>query len=466
MERYLFSIDSVPSHIDNIYKDRISEFVLMCTPLSMNGIHLLTQKSVSVFDKCNGDFSIKKIVELTGYDQEYVLGVINALWQGRLIKINGELSAQIKQKNSTRQIDVWFHITNQCNLTCPYCYIKKSNEMMSEIVAHQAIDNLANSALSHSMSEVRLKFTGGEPLLRFPFIKDLVDYSKRWRNKGVNFSFHILTNGTLLSRQIIEYLKKENITISLSMDGIGENHDKLRHFKDGTGSFHRVVKAIHLLRKYDIRPYILTTVTNFNIDGLPELTQYLLNEKLHFRFSLYRELGASERLLKSYNANIIEVLNRCYDICEVNLPEEDFSSIHQFCDIKLKKSRKRACGIGTKGVSIGHRGEIAICQTLFHEPVGHVNKDDSLLAIRHQKQFQADKYSIDDYEYCQNCIWRHNCAGGCPMLTKLQYERFDTHSPYCDVFKACIPRMIKIMGMQILAKYLNKKGGENEDWGT
>jgi len=164
--------------------------------------------------------------------------------------------------------------------------------------------------------------------------------------------------------------------------------------------------------------------------------------------------------LKSYNAEIIDVLSRCYDVCEANLPKENFSSIHQLCDIKLSKSKKRVCGIGTNGVSVGHRGEIAICQTLFDSPVGYVKVDDSLEAVRNQDQFPANKYIVDNYEYCWECIWRHNCAGGCPMLTKLQYGKFDTRSPHCDVFKACIPMIVKISGVQILRSYIKSKGGE------
>ncbi len=410
---------------------------------------------------------MRKIAQLVGYSEEYTPGVINALWQNRLIKINGAFPTQKEKINLSKQIDVWFHITNKCNLNCPYCYINKSNEAMNRDVAYRAIDNLANSALRYGIKGVSIKFSGGEPLLCFDFIKTLVVYAKKWNNRGVKFSFHILTNGTLISESIAQYLKQENITVSLSLDGVGDWNDKVRFFKNGKGSFCQIEKAIDLLRKYGIHPAILTTVTALNLRGLPNLTHYFLKNKLSFRFSLYRELGVSEESLRNYNADVIKILHQCYDIYENNLPTGDFSLIHQLCDIKLTKSRKRACGMGTKGISIGHRGEIAICQSLFDNPVGYINKDDSLTAIRNQKQFSAEENIVDNYDNCKNCIWRYVCGGGCPVLTKLQYGKFNTNSPYCDVFKSCIPRLIRIMGIQIARQYENKskikKGGDENE---
>jgi len=202
--KYEIYVDDVPIAVDHIYKDKIDNFTLTCTPLSMNGIHLLTQGTLKILNQCNGRMPINEIAQSVQCDREYVKGVINSLWQIGLIKINGKLPMESQKENYTKpsikQIDVWLHITNRCNFSCSYCYIKKTNEEMSRETAYLAIDNLAKSALLHGKSGVRLKFTGGEPLLRFSFIKDLVEYSKSCKYKGVNFTFHILTNGTLLSK--------------------------------------------------------------------------------------------------------------------------------------------------------------------------------------------------------------------------------------------------------------------------
>lgn len=151
------SFDSIPSCVSDIYSDQIDKLALKCTPLSMNGIHLLTQEALNVLNKCNGNISVGKIIKLMGFNQARGIGIINSLWQSRLIKINREFPVEVETganvKKKIKQIDVWFHITNKCNLSCPYCYIIKSNEDMSQKIAYSAIDNLAKSALSHNMKD-------------------------------------------------------------------------------------------------------------------------------------------------------------------------------------------------------------------------------------------------------------------------------------------------------------------------
>lgn len=332
---------------------------------------------------------------------------------------------------------------------------------MDKKTAFLAVDNLVASALKHGIPAVRVKFTGGEPLLCFSLMKEVVNYSRKQSEKtGIKISFHILTNGTLVSKEIAEYLKKESITVSVSLDGITEGHNRSRFYTNGIGTFNQVEKTLDLFKEYGIFTHILTTISFLNLHNIPNLTYYLLEKKLSFRYSLYRELGVSEKSLKNYNNEAIKILHQCYDIFEENLPERDFFAMHQLCDIKLTKSRKRACGIGAKGVNIDHKGRIAICQSLFNNPVGDILKNDSLVAIREQNQFKADLYLIDNYEYCGDCHWRYLCNGGCSVLTKFQYGRFDTRSPYCDVFKQCIPRLIRIAGLQILKKYREEKSRE------
>ena len=374
--KHTLSINQIPIQANNTYKDRIEDFTLACTPLSMNGIHLLAHEAMHVLRQCTGSCSIEDIIQSNGYSKEYVIRAIGALWQNGLIKVDNRILPQAKRKAYfLSRIETWFHITNNCNINCPYCYIKKTKESMSRETAFRAINNLIESASSHSVPSIRIKFTGGEPLLCFPLMKEVVSYGKKKSSdKHIKISFHLLTNGTLISKEVVQYLQRESISISLSLDGVAEYHNRLRCYANGAGTFKQIEKVLDLLKDYGIHPYILTTVSAPNLYGLPDFTHYLLERKLSFRFSLYRELGVVEESLRSYNDEVIKVLHQCYDIFEKNLPDRDIFAVHQLCDIKLTKSRKRACGIGSKGVNIDHEGRIAICQAVFDNPVGHVAK--------------------------------------------------------------------------------------------
>jgi len=137
--------------------------------------------------------------------------------------------------------------------------------------------------------------------------------------------------------------------------------------------------------------------------------------------------------------------------------------MHQLCDIRITKRRKRNCGAGLNGIIIGHRGEIAICQATLEQKVGDITAIDFLKIIKEQKQYEANKYSVDTIPQCQNCLWRYICGGGCPLLTKAAYGEFNRESPYCEVFKACIPRLIRIMGLQIMRNYRDRSNVYNEE---
>ena len=147
--------------------------------------------------------------------------------------------------------------TEKCNLRCDYCIynpgvVDKRNHgqrEMSLLTAYAAIDYLANH--STSKNDVSVSFYGGEPLLRFPFIKSCVNYAyHKILNKELRFS--ITTNGTLLTPEIANYFKNNNISIAVSIDGPEHIHDSFRKDIKGKGSFEQSLIGLrNLLDAYE-----------------------------------------------------------------------------------------------------------------------------------------------------------------------------------------------------------------------
>lgn len=145
-------------------------------------------------------------------------------------------------------------ITQNCNLRCSYCAYSKfdnlgqrnhSNKEMTIETAKKAVDFL----LEHSYDSERIVigFYGGEPLLRFDFIKEIVSYAKE-NFVGKELSFSLTTNATLLTEEIMEYSINNNIDILMSLDGPEEIHDLNRKFVDGTGSFTKILSNLRKLK--------------------------------------------------------------------------------------------------------------------------------------------------------------------------------------------------------------------------
>ena len=452
----IIALTDYPTQTNPVYKEKVGDHLLVCKPLNMDGVILLEEETTNIYNLCNGLNNVKNVIHLAKTDEKRAIRIITMLLEAGYLRIKDESSIDLASgstQSTPNNIDVWLHMTNSCNLDCPYCYINKTKGSMTWDIAKRAIDALTETAVLENRPGVLIKLAGGEPLLKFPLIKRVVEYGKQHGEKyGIKNQFHLITNGTLITKEVARFIKENDVRISISLDGIDAYNDQQRCYPDQKGSFEIVDKNIGMLMGHGITPFILITITSHSLAGLPDFTRYLLKNNIGFRYSLYR--GLDDRDPKNVDlGEAIKILNQCYDLFEQNLPKNDLMSFHQLCDIKFTKKRKRNCGIGSNGVIIGHKGQVAICQILLDQPIGDISKDKNLLrAIRNQDQFNAKNHTVDNKLECKNCLWRYICGGGCPLLTKAAYDSYDKSSPYCKVFQAMIPRLIRIIGLQIIAR--------------
>jgi len=159
-------------------------------------------------------------------------------------------------QNSVRAINL--EVTQDCNLRCVYCiyqdhFTEKRNyskKWMSLDIARAAIDMLKRH--SSGEEEISIGFYGGEPLLRFPFIKECVGYARSLFD-GQKINFNITTNGTLIDDEIAGFLIKEGFFIMVSLDGPKEYHDQFRQDQKGKGSFVQTQAGLkRLSQKYEL----------------------------------------------------------------------------------------------------------------------------------------------------------------------------------------------------------------------
>ncbi|AGF55622.1 uncharacterized protein B0P06_000273 [Clostridium saccharoperbutylacetonicum] len=149
---------------------------------------------------------------------------------------------------------ITLQITQQCNLRCKYCVYSgdydtrtHSNKMMTIEVAKRSIDFLINNSIDSNM--LNIGFYGGEPLLRYDFIKECIEYAEN-KAEGKEISFQITTNATLITPEIVSYFERHNVFLTISLDGNKEAHDKNRVFAtSGCGSFDVIIKNLGEIKK-------------------------------------------------------------------------------------------------------------------------------------------------------------------------------------------------------------------------
>ena len=163
-----------------------------------------------------------------------------------------------------------FVVTNRCNMNCVYCQAQAgnaaSNGMMTEEVARRAVD-LALSAPSQYLT---FEFQGGEPLLNFPIIKYIVEYAISKQRKKV-IEFNIVSNLTLLTDEMIDFIKKHQIGISTSLDGDASLHNKNRTYNTGTGTFDDVQREVQRLRASGVNVGAIETTTKNSLGAAKQI---------------------------------------------------------------------------------------------------------------------------------------------------------------------------------------------------
>ena len=315
------------------------------------------------------------------------------------------------------------HVAHTCNLNCTYCFAsqgkyKGERGLMSFEVGKQGIDFLI--ANSGNRRNLELDFFGGEPLLNFDAVKQIVAYARtqeKIHNK--NFRFTLTTNGLNINDEVIEFADREISNVVLSLDGRKEVHDRFRKTNAGTGSYDLVVPKFRefVSKRGDKSYYIRGTFTHFNTDftkdlfhmadlGFTQLSMEpvvcspddpcaLTEEDLPVLFEQY-ELLAKKMLKRHKEGKPITFYHYMIDL------------EHGPCIYK----RISGCGSGTEYLAVTPWGELYPCHQFVGDKtfsMGNVWEGVTNDAIR-QNFARCNAYSRQE---CKNCWAQLYCSGGC-----------------------------------------------------
>lgn len=355
------------------------------------------------------------------------------------------------QQEEIQTLTAWLHVTNECNMRCHYCYLQKTHENMSDFIGQRSVDAIFRSAQKHNINNVRLKYAGGEASLHMMSVMALHDYASQQATKyGITLSAVILSNGVALSQRTIEYLKIRRIAITISLDGLGVYQDNQRPLLGGQGSSKYVQRTIERLLVNNMKPSLSVTVSQRNLSGLPALMHYILQHDLPFSLNYYRENSFSTSLadLRIINEQIITVMRSTFELIENNLPERCLlSSLLDKTDAAA--NHLHTCGVGQNYMVINQDGGVAKCQMDMRRTVATIDSDDPLHFIR-KDRYGVQGLNVEEKEGCRTCVWRYWCTGGCPMLTYRSTGRYDVKSPYCNIYKALFPDVLRLEALRLL----------------
>lgn len=369
--------------------------------------------------------------------------------------VSEQAPPQLRQAPS-QQLTAWLHVSNACNLDCPYCYVRKSSEAMDAQTGLQTIDTIFQVARQRQMSQVKLKYAGGEATLQMPLIRQLHQRATELSGKlSIALQAVLLTNGVHLSTDWIDWLATTGMKVMVSLDGIAAVQDRQRPRKGGGKSFECVEQTIARLLQSGIKPHLSITVTATSAPQVAEVVAWALSRSLTFQLNFYRQtaLNSSPADWAIEENAIITGLQSAYRVIEQALP--DYPLFGGLLDKVQAQAHTHTCGVNQNYLVITHRGQISQCQMHVNQPVGDRFTADTVLSDLAQGMIQ--NLPVDEKTGCQTCPYRYRCTGGCPLETYQATGRWDVKSPHCNIYRTLYPEVLRLEGLRLLK--VNGVGG-------
>ena len=327
------------------------------------------------------------------------------------------------KKRSTVVKALCLHIAHDCNLACKYCFAEEGEyhgrrALMSYEVGKQALDFLI--ANSGSRRNLEVDFFGGEPLMNWQVVKDLVAYGREQEKRyDKKFRFTLTTNGVLLNDEVMEFVNREMSNVVLSIDGRQEVHDRMRPFRNGTGSYELVVPKFQKLaesRNQD-RYYVRGTFTRNNLDFSEDVLHLA---DLGFKQISVEPVVAPPEAPYSIREEDLPFLKEQYDRLAAEMvrrhgTEEDFNFFHFMIDLTggpCVYKRLSGCGSGTEYLAVTPWGDLYPChQFVGEEKFLMGNVFDGIQNTELRDEFKG--CNVYAKEKCRSCFAKFYCSGGC-----------------------------------------------------
>ena len=416
---------------------------------------------IALYKNKSADEIVKEITEK--YSDITEKDVLECLEDVKFLEENGKLftpdtyegmAFDFKNRNTVIKA-LCLHVAHTCNLNCEYCFASQGKyhgerALMSFEVGKRALDFLIEN--SGTRRNLEVDFFGGEPLMNWDVVKELVSYARvqeKIHNK--NFRFTLTTNGMLIDDDVIEFSNREMSNVVLSLDGRKDVHDRLRVDYMGRGSYDTIVPKFQefVKRRGGKNYYMRGTFTHKNVD--------FTNDIFHMADLGFTELSMEPVVCSPEDASALtqEDLPILYEQYELLAKEmikrkkegRPFTFYHYMLDLKNGPciyKRISGCGSGTEYMAVTPTGDLYPC----HQFVGDTkyllgNIWDGVTNKEVQNEFKlCNAYARPE---CNDCWAKLYCSGGCAANSYHASGKITGIYEYgCELFKKRIECAVMI----------------------
>ena len=383
--------------------------------------------AIAVYDKDGAD-AVVPALEGTypAEDIKEALEEIEELKQDGVLFTEDVYEQYVKDFKSRKTVvkALCLHVAHDCNLGCKYCFAEEGEyhgrrAIMSYEVGRKALDFLI--ANSGNRRNLEVDFFGGEPLMNWEVVKQLVAYGRsKEKEFNKNFRFTMTTNGMLMTDEVVDFLNKEMANVVLSIDGRKEINDKMRPTRNGKGSSYDIIMP--KFKKFaksrgDKSYYIRGTFTKYNLD--------FANDVLHFADEGFKEISvepvvaAPEEDYAIHEEHLPQILDEYDRLAKEYIKRKKagngFNFFHFNIDLTqgpCVAKRLSGCGSGTEYLAVTPWGDLYPCHQFVGQEqflLGTVDTGITNTAVRDEFKL----CNVYAKEKCRNCFARFYCSGGC-----------------------------------------------------
>ncbi|MBQ7520437.1 MAG: thioether cross-link-forming SCIFF peptide maturase [Clostridia bacterium] len=414
-----------------IHRYHLDDYYMVLDTCS-GGVHVVDEIAYELIGLYESKSKDEIVSELSQRFREDPAEVAECYDQVTQLKEKGQLFApdtfenmagELKARTSGVVKALCLHVAHTCNLNCSYCFASQGKyhgerAVMSFEVGKQALDFLV--AHSGSRRNLEVDFFGGEPLMNFQVVKDLVAYARSIeKEKGKNFRFTLTTNGMLIDDDVIDFANRECSNVVLSLDGRKEIHDRFRVDYAGRGSWEQIVPKFQKLvaARGGKNYYMRGTFTHANPDFLKDI-QVMLD--LGFNELSMEPVVCAEGDPSALTAEDLPIVMRQYeDLARLMLKRwkegRPFTFYHYMIDLTggpCIYKRISGCGSGTEYMAVTPWGDLYPCHQFVGEEkfrLGDVWHGVQNTAVR-QDFADCNVYAREE---CRDCWAKLYCSGGC-----------------------------------------------------
>lgn len=430
------------------YKSNGYNIVLDVESGAVHVVDDITYDVISLYEENSADEIISKLKSSYNEDEirECISEVKELVEDGQLFTedIYEPFVEKFKEKRQTVVKALCLHIAHDCNLACKYCFAEEGEyhgrrALMSFEVGKKALDFLV--ANSGNRVNLEVDFFGGEPLMNWDVVKQLVAYGRSLEEpNNKKFRFTLTTNGVLLNDEVMEFVNKEMSNVVLSLDGRKEVNDRMRPFRTGKGSYDLIVPKFQKLAesRNQTNYYIRGTFTRNNLDFSEDVKHFA---DLGFKqMSIEPVVGPEEdpysireqdlpQIMEEYDKLALEYIDRYKK-------GNGFNFFHFMIDLTQGPcvyKRLSGCGSGTEYLAVTPWGDLYPChQFVGQEEFLMGNVDEGITKPEIADEFRG--CSVYSKESCKNCFARFYCSGGC-MANSYKFHNTinDTYEVSCEM---------------------------------